>query len=74
MNNEVASAVALGEGPYPNHHVRELPSLIVVIPIDINNEDPTQSKPPKAECGKGQSAHMELCEAGRSKRSQKIRS
>lgn len=28
----------------------------------------------KAECGKGQSAHMELCEAGGSKRSQKIRS
>lgn len=28
----------------------------------------------KAECVKGQSAHMELCEAGRSKRSQKIRS
>lgn len=50
MNNEVASAVALGAGPYPNHHVRELPSLIVVIPIDINNEDPTQSKPPKEVC------------------------
>lgn len=43
----MASAAALGAGLYPNHHVRELPSPIVVISTDVINEDPTQSKPPK---------------------------
>ena len=46
----MASAAALGAGLYLNHHVRELPSPIVVIPTDVINEDRIQSKPPKEVC------------------------